>query len=367
MTINERKKSLIELGKFLNQFKKDEIVEDFSVKYNQPFLDVIKHIIKHAKEQNPWFTPENIRYALASWADALKPEKIEKWLSSYKFSNDISPKNVGVIMAGNIPLVGFHDFLSTIMSGNRIKAKLSSNDRQLLPVLAKYLIKLNPDFEKLIHFEEDKLKDIDAVIATGSDNTARYFEYYFGKYPHIIRKNRNSIAVLTGNETNEDLENLADDIMRYFGLGCRNVSKIFVPRNYDFNKLFKALMKYKDLIHYKKYANNYDYNKAVYLMSTDAHERKSLLDNGLVLLKEDTHYASPIGTLFYEFYDNLDDVKKILAKDKDKIQAIVSKAGIPGEIPFGKTQQPELWDYADGVDTMKFLLNLKDKENLSVS
>jgi len=367
MTINERKKSLVELGKFLNQFKKDKVIEDSSVKNNQPFLDVVKHIIKHAHEQNPWFTSENVRYALASWADALKPEKIEKWLSPYKFSNDITPKNVGVIMAGNIPLVGFHDFISTLMSGNKINAKLSSNDKQLLPVLAKYLIKLNPDFEKFIHFEEDHLRNIDAVIATGSNNTARYFEYYFGKYPHIIRKNRNSIAVLTGNETDEDLKNLADDIMRYFGLGCRNVSKIFVPRNYDFNKLFKALMKYKDLIHYKKYANNYDYNKAVYLMSTDTHERNSLLDNGLVLLKEDMRYASPIGTLFYEYYDNLNDVKKILEKDKDKIQAIVSNAGIKNEVPFGKTQQPELWDYADGVDTMKFLLNLKDKENLSVS
>ncbi len=361
MTIKERKKSLKELGRFLRQFTPEGINEDKSIKNNALFLDAMKHIIKHGQEQNPWFTPENIRYALASWGESLTPEKIDKWLDKYEFKDHLSPKKLGVIMAGNIPMVGFHDFISTIMSGNKVKAKLSSNDKQLLPLLAKFLEYQNPEFKEQIEFVPDTLKDIDGVIATGSDNTSRYFEYYFGKYPHIIRKNRNSVAVLTGEETEEELEALADDIMRYYGLGCRNVSKIFVPKNYDFNKLFKAFLKYKDLIKYPKYDNNYNYNKAVYLMSTDQHEKNSLLDNGLVLLKEDVNYASPIGTLFYEYYDDLEDVKKILEKDKDKIQAIVSKADIPGAIPFGQTQQPELWDYADGVDTMKFLLDLKKK------
>ena len=365
MTIKERKKSLKDLGKFLRQFKAGGVQEDKSIKDNALFLDAFNHVIKHAHESNPWFTPENLRYALESWGKSLSPEKIDKWLDSYSYQDDKAPANVGVIMAGNIPMVGFHDFISTLMSGNKIKAKLSSKDKQLLPLIAKFLEYQNPGFKELIEFVPDKLTDMDAVIATGSDNTSRYFEYYFGKYPHIIRKNRNSVAVLTGDETEEELEALADDIMRYFGLGCRNVSKIFVPKGYNFDKLFKALLKYKDLINYQKYANNYNYNKAVYLMSTDQHEKNSLLDNGLVLLKEDTNYSSPIGTLFYEYYDNLEDVNKIIEKDKDKIQAVVSKAPVKNAIDFGKTQQPELWDYPDGVDTMKFLTGLKreKKEN----
>ncbi len=357
MTINQRKKTLISLGKLLALFKKDKIDNrDLPKKYN-PYIEAIQHIIKHSHEQNAWFTKENILFALQSWADALTPKKIDKWLDNYTF-NEKTPKTVGVIMAGNIPLVGFHDFISVLMSGNKIKAKLSSNDKQLLPILAKFMVDDNPKLKDFIEFTDEKLDNIDAIIATGSNNSARYFEYYFGKYPHIIRKNRNSIAVLTGNETEEELTKLADDIMRYFGLGCRNVSKIFVPKNYDFNQLFKALLKYKDLIKYQKYANNYDYNKAIYLMSVDQQVRNSLLDNGLVLLKEDIHYSSPIGTVFYEYYDDIEQVMKIIEKDKDKIQAVVSKADIPKAIPFGTTQQPELWDYADGVDTMRFLLGL---------
>ncbi len=361
MTIKERKKSLKELGKFLRQYKYNGFQKDKQIKNNELFTEALNHIIKHAQETNPWFTPDNVQYALASWGEALTPEKIDKWLDQYNYADNLPPKNIGVVMAGNIPMVGFHDFISTLMSGNKVQAKLSSNDKQLLPLMAKFLEYQNPEFKDLIEFVPDTLHDMDGVIATGSNNTARYFEHYFGKYPHIIRKNRNSVAVLTGDETDEELEALADDIMRYFGLGCRNVSKIFVPRDYDFNRLFKALLKYKDLINYTKYANNYNYNKAVYLMSTDQHERNSLLDNGLVLLKEDVNYSSPIGTLFYEYYDDLEDVKKILDKEKEKIQAIVTKEDIPGAIPFGQTQKPELWEYADGVDTMEFLTHLKNR------
>jgi hypothetical protein len=296
---------------------------------------------------------------LHTWSEALQEKKLDQWFDRYNIPENIQPKTIGVVMAGNIPLVGFHDFISVLASGHRIKAKLSSNDRLLLPLLAKYLIYLNPEFQNLIEFVDEHLKDIDAVIATGSDNTSRYFEYYFGKYPHIIRRNRNSIAVLSGDETEKELEGLADDIMLYFGLGCRNVSKLFVPENYDFNPVFKALLKYQDLIHYQKYANNYDYNKAVYLMSVDKDVKDSLLDNGLVLLKKDFRYASPIGTIFCEFYQNTDDVKKIIEKDKDKIQTVVSHIQeLPDRIPFGTTQKPQLWDYADGVDVMRFLLSL---------
>jgi hypothetical protein len=358
MTILERKKSLISLGKFLSQFRTNGIEKNETIPYNEPFFSVLSQLVNSLHEQNAWFTRENILYALNTWANALTEEKIEKWLNKYEIKNHSTSKIVGVIMAGNIPLVGFHDFISVLMSGHHIKAKLSSNDKHLLPLLGKYLTYLNPEFKNLISFIDGHLKDIDAVIATGSDNTSRYFEYYFGKYPHIIRKNRNSVAVLTGDETEQDLEGLADDIMLYFGLGCRNVSKLFVPENYDFNSLFKALLKYKDLINYQKYANNYEYNKAVYLMSVDKHISESLIDNGLVLLKKDYRYSSPIGTIFYEHYQDIDAVKRILEKDKEKIQAIVSNVDLPESIDFGTTQKPQLWDYADGVDTLQFLLEI---------
>ena len=359
MTINERKKSLKILGKFLSQFQKDGISKQKNIPYNDIFLDVLTQLIDRAQEQNPWFTKENVLFALHNWGKTLQPEKIDKWFTIEKFKDNIAPKTVGVVMAGNIPLVGFHDFLSVLSSGHNIKAKLSSNDKLLLPLLAKYLMYLNPAYKNKIEFTDGTLKNIDAVIATGSNNTARYFEYYFGKYPHIIRKNRNSVAVLTGEETSRELSLLADDIMRYFGLGCRNVSKIFVPENYDFNLLFKALLKYKDLINYQKYANNYTYNKAVYLMSVDEHIRNSLIDNGLILLKQDSHYASPVGVLFYEFYKNIDEIKTILEHDQDKIQTVVSHAPeIKNAIGFGMTQSPELWEYADGINTIEFLYEL---------
>ncbi len=359
MTIQERKNSLINIGKFLSQFKEDGVQKKTDISYNDIFFDALNQLVNRAHEQNPWFTKENVLYALDNWSKALQPEKVDRWFEKENFKNNENPKTVGVVMAGNIPLVGFHDFLSVLASGHKIKAKLSSNDKFLLPLLAKYLMYLNPEYKDQIEFVDDTLKDIDAVIATGSNNTARYFDYYFGKYPHIIRKNRHSVAVLTGKESQEELVKLADDIMRYFGLGCRNVSKIFVPENYDFNPLFRALLKYKDLINYQKYANNYDYNKAVYLMSVDEQVRNSLIDNGLILLKQDSHYASPIGTLFYEYYKDIDDVQKILEHDRDQIQAVVShEPELKNTLAFGQTQSPELWDYADGVNTIEFLNKL---------
>lgn len=359
MTISERKKSLKNLGKFLSQFQKNGIFKQKDIPNNDIFFEVLTQLVERAQEQNPWFTKENVLFALYNWGKALQPQKIDRWFSMENFNDNVTPKTIGVVMAGNIPLVGFHDFLCVLASGHNIKAKLSSNDKLLLPLLAKYLMYLNPEYKNKIEFTDETLKNIDAVIATGSNNTARYFEYYFGKYPHIIRKNRNSVAVLSGRETPEELRLLADDIMRYFGLGCRNVSKIFVPADYDFNPLFEALLKYKDLINYQKYANNYTYNKAVYLMSVDEYVRNSLIDNGLILLKQDSRYASPVGTLFYEYYNNTDEVIKILNHDKDKIQTIVSHLPeIENTIYFGTTQSPELWDYADGVNTVKFLNKL---------
>ena len=219
--------------------------------------------------------------------------------------------------------------------------------------MAKYLIATNPDFIKYIIFVEGKLENFDAVIATGSNNTARYFEYYFKDKPSIIRKSRNSVAVLNGLESEAQMIALGEDIFRYFGLGCRSVSKLFIPRNYNFDLFFNGIFSYQDVIKYEKYANNYDYNKAVFLMSNF-----KLLDNEFLTIKEDTSYASPIASVFYEYYEDLADLKKHLEIDKDKIQCIVSNNLIENSINFGQTQKPNLWDYADNVDTIAFLMSI---------
>ena len=260
-------------------------------------------------------------------------------------------KQVALVLAGNIPLVGFHDLLAVLLSGNSALVKLSSNDNVLLPAIVEILEALTPGMKALVQFEEGMLPEFDAVIATGSNNTARYFEYYFGNKPNIIRKNRNSVAVLRGNETKETLTALGQDIFQYYGLGCRSVSKLFVPEEYSFEALFEAIEPFQSLIEEKKYENNYDYNKAIYLMS-----EFPFLDNGFVMLKEDMSYASPIGTVFYERYQDLDGLKSRLETDKEKIQCLVSEGFMEGEVPFGSTQYPLLNDYADGVDTVEFLL-----------
>lgn len=313
----------------------------------------IQKLIAEASAHNSWFTEENVLFALNSWSEALSEENISTWLSRYTIS-DAEPKTVAIIMAGNIPLVGFHDFVSVLITGNKVLAKLSSNDTQLLPFLAEYLIEIEPGFKDRIHFTEERLTNFDAVIATGSNNSARYFDYYFGKYPNIIRKNRNSVAVLTGEETSEQLEALANDVFMYFGLGCRNVSKVFLPKGYNFDPFFNAMFSWKHIINNNKYINNYDYNKAVYLMSS-----LDLLDNEFMLLKEDTGYSSPISVVFYEYYNSLEQLNDQLSENKEQIQAIVSEAGVHNEITFGKAQTPQLWEYADGVDTIEFLVNLQ--------
>lgn len=336
------------MGKFLGQFASSGSAQKPDVLCNDPFFAGLENLIHTAQHHNGWYTPEQVFFAVQSWANALTPENLDQWLSRYDFAEK-SPKTVALILAGNIPLVGFHDFLSVVISGHKALVKLSSNDQQLLPFLAKYLVAVAPKLNDFIEFTDGKLGHFDAVIATGSNNTARYFEYYFRDKPGIIRKNRNSVAVLTGKETREDLVRLGEDIFRYFGLGCRNVSKLFVPKGYDFKDFFEAMFAYGDIIHYEKYANNYDYNKAVFLMS-----RFNILDNGFLTIKEDTAYGSPISSVFYEYYDDLSDVTKRIETDRDQIQCIVSGV-IDYSVPFGKTQQPELWDYADDVDTIKFL------------
>jgi len=340
MQLKQRINAFIALGTYLQRiaFEKDDAEA--------------KGIFQKAEAENGWFTQDNIKFALESWSEALSEENLQQWISNYQIE-ETNPKIVAIIMAGNVPLVGFHDFLSVLITGNKVLAKLSSNDKTLLPYLAKYLISVEPAFKGYIEFTEGRLKDFDAVIATGSNNTARYFEYYFGRYPHIIRKNRNSVAVLTGKETEEELTALADDIFRYFGLGCRNVSKIYIPENYDFEAFFKAMYSWKEIIHNHKYINNYDYNKAVYLMDSFP-----LLDNEFMLLKEDNGFSSPISVVFYEKYNSIEKLEKELKAQSENIQCIVSNKSFANKVSFGKAQTPKLWDYADGVDTIEFLLKL---------
>ena len=351
MVLENRINAFAELGTFLSQFSRDKIERKTAVLHNDLFFDAFKLQIKRAKETNGWFTEDAILHTFESWSNILIKSKLTSWTSPYTLS-DNEPKTIALIMAGNIPLVGFHDFLSVLMSGHKALIKQSSNDTHFLPLIAKYLEYVEPKFKESIQFIEEKLTDFDAAIATGSTNTARYFEYYFGKYPNIIRKNRNSVAVLTGNETQEDLKNLGEDIFQYFGLGCRSVSKLFVPENYDFDNLFKAIYHYSDLINYIKYQHNYDYNKAIYLMS-----EFNLFENGFLMLKEDTSYSSPIATLFFEYYEDIENLKEKLQNDGDSIQCVVSNT-LNNAVSFGQTQQPALNDYADGVDTMAFLSNL---------
>lgn len=352
MPQNDNKRSFIELGKFLSQFSAEGNIKNPSVLNNEVFFEDFENLIQLSQSHNGWYTPENVYFSIQSWAKTLTEENLDKWLSVYNF-NEVKPKNIGLILAGNIPLVGFHDFLSVLISGHNVLIKTSSNDQFLLPFLAKYIIATEPAFSSKIKFVEEKLENFDAVIATGSNNTARYFEYYFKDKPSIIRKNRNSVAILNGQETKEQLIALGEDIFRYFGLGCRNVSKIFVPRGYSFKPFFEAIFECQDIIHYEKYANNYDYNKAVFLMSNF-----KILDNGFLTLKEDSGYASPISSVFYEFYDSIDELKIRLQSESDQIQCIVSNNLVENSIDFGQTQKPNLWDYADNVDTISFLLTI---------
>lgn len=350
MTIDSKKNIFVELGKFLSQFSETENKQREDVQGNAIFFDSFVDLIQLSQSHNGWYTPEQVYFSIQSWANALTEENLNQWLAMYSFDN-VKPKRIALILAGNIPLVGFHDFLSVLISGHQVLVKLSSNDQHLLPFLAKYLIHIAPELENKIIFTESKLENFDAVIATGSNNTARYFEYYFKNKPSIIRKNRNSVAILNGQETKEQLIALGEDIFRYFGLGCRNVSKLFVPKGYVFDAFFEAIFEYQDVIHYEKYANNYDYNKAVFLMSNF-----KLLDNGFLTIKEDNSHASPISSVFYEYYEELSELEKKLEQEAEQIQCIVSNNLIKKSIPFGKTQQPKLWDYADNIDTISFLL-----------
>lgn len=341
----KRKIAFVELGSRIQS-----LLHDFDA--NKTIHEDFASVISQAKAENAWFTEENILFALRQWGKVLTKHQLDNWLNNYSLARPKDARTIGVIMAGNIPLVGFHDFLAILVSGHKARIKLSSNDKRLLPYLAKLLVEIEPAFKDHIHFEENTLKNYDAVIATGSNNTARYFEYYFRNKPHIIRKNRNAVALLTGNETAEELNRLGEDIFRYFGLGCRNVSKLMVPRNYDFKSFFEGISNYNDYINNHKYANNYDYNKAVFLMSDIKFQ-----DNGFLIVKPDSAFSTPIGVLNYEEYTDEKVIDNSLKNNIENIQCVVGNHHLCG-VNFGESQHPKLSDYADGVDTITFLSEL---------
>jgi hypothetical protein len=339
MDLNERIKTFSELGK---------ILRDSLAGKETKYAPALISLIDTQYQKNHWFTPDNVRMAVKAVADELTFENLTRWTSSYPELNKVlKPVTVGVVMAGNIPLVGFHDFLSVLITNNNIIAKTSSKDSDLIAIISGILCDINPGCREKIKFSEDTISGFDIVIATGSDNSSRYFEYYFGKYPGIIRKNRKSAAIIEGNESDDELRLLGSDVFTYFGLGCRNVSKLFVPPGYDFTRLINAWDLYSKVINHTGYANNYDFSKAVYLVN-----REKFTDAGFVLLKENQGLSSPVAVLYYEYYSSLDEAAKIALNLKEKIQCICGK----DHVPFGKAQAPSLWDYADGIDTLEFLL-----------
>lgn len=313
--------------------------------------------IKEAHLYNRWFTPINVQKALSAIANNfLEARKLQEWANSYPIA-DTSPQRVGIVMAGNIPLVGFHDLLAVLVSGHHALVKLSEKDEKLIPFLLQELSHISPELASRVTIT-DQLKGFDAIIATGSNNTSRYFQHYFGAYPHIIRKNRNAVAVLTGDETRDQLQALTDDVFQHFGLGCRNVAKIYVPEGYDFMPLMEALENYRDVINHKPYENNYLYNKSFMVMNNEA-----FMDTGFFMVRKSDTLASPIAMLHYSYYSSDQALAAELDKNWEAIQCVV---GVPEahervEVMPGNAQQPSLWDYPDRVDIMAFLTSLEQR------
>lgn len=335
MILEKRIQAFVLLGQYLGS-------REF---LNTSFLDQVE-------QKNPWYTRENVQKQLQVIAINLKEEKLRCWLQEVPTGS--VNKTVGLILAGNLPLVGFHDIMCVLLAGFRASIKVSSDDAGLTRQILDTLIEIEPAFGNQIEMV-DQLRQFDVIIATGSNNSARYFDYYFGKYPHVIRKNRNSIAVLSGEESDEELHKLGHDIFDYFGLGCRSVSKLFLSRNYGIPKLLDSLEVFASIGNHTKYRNNYDFNKSIYLINKDPH-----YDNGFLLLREHAGLASPLSVLHYEFYDDQNQLTASIKPLSDQIQLVASNIPLAlGEIPqfaLGESQCPALDDYADNVDTLAFLL-----------
>ncbi|MFA5647605.1 MAG: acyl-CoA reductase [Bacteroidales bacterium] len=345
MDIKDRILAFTQLGtKILTDEQKPETIEFWEA-------------VNMAHQQNPWFTPAFCEYAIKSIATHwLTEQSLNQWVALYpkRAFNPKFEKRVGIVMAGNIPFVGFHDILCVLMAGHKLVGKISSKDAGLTQILLKLLLSIEPRFKDYITITEERLENFDAVIATGSNNTSRYFDYYFAKYPNIIRKNRQSIAIITGNETAEQFKGLASDIFSYFGLGCRNVSKLLIPKDYDLTPLIDNFLEFKSLVNHHKYANNYEYYRAIFLMNQIEH-----LDSGFALLKPDESLGSPVGVIYYQHYSDINVVNEYIDRHNEQLQCIVSSnLSIPNSIGFGQTQNPLLTDYADGIDTINFLASL---------
>lgn len=334
MNLNERIQLFASLGRMLR---------------DQP--ESLQDVIREASWQNSWFDEKNIRMALSNIAEQyLDEKKLSAWIHSYALKEPV-PKTVGIVMAGNLPLVGFHDLLCVFMAGHRSMVKLSQKDQVLWPAIREMLIRENPACADYFLIA-DRLQGIDAIIATGSDNSARYFHFYFDRYPHIIRKNRVGVAVLSGGESGEELVALGRDVFSYYGLGCRNVSSLFLPEGYDFTDLLESWDRFSGILDHNSYRNNFDYNMTLFIMN-----KVSYRESRSTLLLENDDLVSRIGSVHYQFYDSLERVSGKLKALKDKIQVVVSARPIPGltTVMPGKAQSPRLEDYADEVDTIKFL------------
>jgi hypothetical protein len=354
ISVPKRKEAFIKLGKILIDYCRNEASLSHT-KYPS-YNTNLDEAVNLSSEHNPWFTNDNIKKAIRAIGQSLSEAEITNWLSMYdnKLTEPSTPLTIGVVMAGNIPLVGFHDMLCVLASGHKLNAKLSTDDRFMLPALFQLLVRLEPEFKDQASFTTNQLRDFDAIIATGSNNSARYFEYYFRSVPHIIRKNRNGIAILTGKETHEELTLLGEDVFSYFGLGCRNVSRLFLPKGYQLPLILDRWEPYAYLANHSRYMNNYSYRKNVYLINSMFH-----YDNGFVLLLPSDSFSAPIGVVNFSYYEPDFDFQKYLDENRLLIQCIIGgDNNNPLQVNFGKSQQPRLWDYSDGVDTLGFLFSL---------
>ena len=336
--------AFVVLGTILNELGENNAYSAKVSSLTEEEYAEVNEVIAREFHHNGWFTEDSIRQAFREISTWLTPEKLTDWINNYSPNDHM--KQIAVIMAGNIPLVGFHDFLCVLLSGHQVICKQSSEDARLLPALVKLLLLFEPDLEERIRFSDRKLVDYDAVIATGSNNSMLHFEQYFSHVPHLFRGHRTSVAVLTGDESKEELNALGVDCLTYFGRGCRNVTHLLFPEGFDLNRFFEAIVNLSDVVNNKKYGNNYDYNKAVHLMSLS-----KFLDNNFLLMKESDQLFSPLSMLHYQYYQRLEEVNSFLDAHRSQIQCIVGQEFIP----FGQAQCPSLMDYPDGMDTMEFL------------
>lgn len=311
----------------------------------------LRKLMDSQEQHNKWFTPDNVLLSVKAIASMLEKDKVKKWLEPYAMPDKpVTDKTIAVIMAGNIPLVGFHDFLCVLITGNRILAKTSTKDSELIREISNILSGINPNFSTHIKFTDKITGKYDGIIATGSDNTSRYFEYYFGNKPHIFRKNRNSVAIINQDTSQEEIEKLATDIFSYFGLGCRNVSKIYIENGIDPERIVDQWTNWSYVLNHRPYANNYLYNKSLFKLN-----KENFIDNGFLLLKREGGWTSPVSVIFYDFFKSKNNLMDELSEHAGNIQCIVSE----NDTPFGQTQYPQPGDYADNIDTIEFLISLQ--------